>query len=284
MATAPSLPTVEELGLTWSSGLGGAAGTPLSGLFVSRLDSTQRLAKTLLDQCVHEDEGPLPFVVVALEQTAGRGRQGRDWWSPAGSGLYASLVIPIAGSERLQELPIRTAAALGEFVNGLLGGAGAAVPSAAADPVCRVKWPNDLMVGHAKLGGILVDAVTPPAPAESWAIVGFGLNYATPDPRAIPDATSMVEESARSVAVLPGFESFVVGAISAVYRAATSDEPGWAERYSRLSAHRDGDTIRFRLGGEEGEGKFRGFDEHGFLRLETAAGTRLIRSGEIYSW
>lgn len=97
--------TVEELCQEWQRGLGGASGSPLNGLFLSRVDSTQRLARTLLDQCVHEDEGPLPFVVAALEQSAGRGRQGREWRSPPGSGLYASLVIPVPEGDRLQELP-----------------------------------------------------------------------------------------------------------------------------------------------------------------------------------
>lgn len=263
---------MEELCQEWQRGLGGAPGSPLSGIFLSQVDSTQRLARTLLDQCVHEDEGPLPFVVAALEQSAGRGRQGREWWSPPGSGLYASLVIPVPSHERLQELPIRTAAALASLASAMLGGE------------CRIKWPNDLFVGRRKLGGILVDAVTPPSPADSWAIVGFGLNYETPEPTLLPDATSVLQEAGRTGTAPPPFARFVVEAISAVWRAVTSDEPGWVENFSVLSAHRAGDAIRFRLDGEVVEGRFGGFDAHGFLRLETAAGMRLIRSGEVFSW
>lgn len=265
-------PTVEQLCQEWQRGLGGAAGSPLSGIFVSRLDSTQRLARTLLDQCVHEDEGPLPFVVAALEQSAGRGRQGREWWSPAGSGLYASLVIPVAEPERLQELPLRTAAALASFV------------SADVHGECRIKWPNDLVVGRLKLGGILVDAVTPPSPAESWAIVGFGLNYQTPSAAQLPGATSVFEEAVRARVEAPPFARWVVAGISAVWEAVTSSETDWVQRFARLSAHRAGDKIRFGLEGEKVAGVFGGFDEHGFLRLETASGVRRIRSGEIYSW
>jgi len=265
-------PTVEQLCQQWQSGLGGAPGSPLSGLFLSRVDSTQRLARTLLDQCVHEDEGPLPFVVAALEQSAGRGRQGREWWSPAGSGLYASLVIPVATSELLQELPIRTAAALALFASSKIHGE------------CRIKWPNDLVVGRLKLGGILVDAVTPPSPAESWAIVGFGLNYQTPDTALLPHATSVFEEAVRARVEAPPFVRWVVEGISAVWEAVTSVETDWVERFAQLSAHRAGDTIRFGLDGEEVAGVFGGFDEHGFLKLETASGVRSIRSGEIFAW
>lgn len=264
--------TVEVLCQEWQRGLGGAAGSPLSGIFLSRVDSTQRLARTLLDQCVHEDEGPLPFVVAALEQSAGRGRQGRDWQSPAGGGLYASLVISVPTHQRLQELPIRTATALASFASAMVHGE------------CRIKWPNDLFVGRRKLGGILVDAVTPPSPADSWAIVGFGLNYETPDATVLPDATSVLEEAGRAGTAPPPFPRFVAEAIGAVWRAVTSDEAGWVENFSVLSAHRAGDTIRFGLDGEVVEGRFEGFDAHGFLRLETASGVRLIRSGEVFSW
>ncbi|MDQ1348827.1 MAG: BirA family transcriptional regulator [Acidobacteriota bacterium] len=264
--------TVEELCQEWQRGLGSAPGSPLSGIFLSQVDSTQRLARTLLDQCVHEDEGPLPFVVAALEQSAGRGREGRGWWSPAGSGLFASLVIPVPSNQRLQELPIRVAAALASFVSVVVRGD------------CRIKWPNDLVVGRRKLGGILVDAVSPPSPADSWAIVGFGLNYATPDTAVLEGATSVLEEAGRSGAAPPPFARFVVEATSAVWRAVTSDEPGWVENFSVLSAHRVGDPIRFRLDGEVVEGRFGGFDAHGFLRLETDSGMRLVRSGEVFSW
>ncbi len=264
--------TVEELSQEWTRGIGGAPGPPVNGIFVSCVDSTQRLARTLLDQCVHEDEGPLPFVVTALAQSAGRGRGGREWWSPAGSGLYASLVLPVPDGERLQELPIRAVTALVEFTNETLAGN------------CRIKWPNDLFVQRGKLGGILVDAVSPPPPAESWAIVGFGLNYSVPGSGRLAGATSLLEEADRLGAAAPPFPRFAVGAIDAVWRALTSAEPGWPARYMRLAAHREGDPIRFRLGESEVEGRFGGFDEHGFMKLETASGVRLIRSGEIYSW
>lgn len=263
---------MEQLCQEWQRGLGSAPGSPLSAIFVSRLDSTQRLARTLLDQCVHEDEGPLPFVVAALEQSAGRGRQGREWWSPAGSGLYASLVIPVPVADRLQELPIRTAVALARFA------------SAGIHGDCRIKWPNDLVVDRLKLGGILVDAVTPPSPADSWAIVGFGLNYQTPSAALLPGATSVFEEAVRARLEAPPFARWVVEGITAVWEAVTSVETDWVERFALLSAHRPGDTIRFGLAGEQIEGTFGGFDERGFLRLETAAGERRIRSGEIYSW
>jgi BirA family biotin operon repressor/biotin-[acetyl-CoA-carboxylase] ligase len=159
-------------------------------------------------------------------------------------------------------------------------------PPGAADPdeSCRIKWPNDLFVDRRKLGGILVDAITPPRPADSWAIIGFGINYATPASGQLHGATSLLDEAARVGAAAPGFSAFAVGAIEAVWRAATGDASDWPARYMRFAAHRKGDPIRFMLDEGEVQGIFGGFDEHGFLKLETASGVRLIRSGEIYSW
>ena len=57
----------------------------------------------------------------------------------------------------------------------------------------------------------------------------------------------------------------------------------WATTCPRIPES-GGDTIRFGLDGEEVEGVFGGFDEHGFLKLETASGVRSIRSGEIFAW
>lgn len=191
---------------------------------------------------------------------------------PGGSGLYASLVIPVTETGRLQELPIRAAAALAGFVSATIHGD------------CRIKWPNDLVVERHKLGGILVDAVTPPSPADSWAIVGFGLNYQTPNAGLVPNATSVFEEAVRARIEAPPFARWVVDGISAVWEAVTSAETDWVERFALRSAHRAGDTIRFGLDGEQLEGVFDGFDEHGFLKLETASGARRIRSGEVFSW
>lgn len=266
------MPTLESLTREWQQGLGGASGSPLNGLFVSRVDSTQRLARLLLDQCVHEDEGPLPFVVVALEQTAGRGRQGRSWESSAGAGLYASLVFPVASPDRLQLLPQRVATALAEYLG------------RASGRPCRIKWPNDLVFDRMKAGGILVDASIPPQPAESWAVVGFGLNFRTPETQFVAAATSVTEEAEKSATEIPTFERFVVEAVTAVWQAVQGTVEDWAERYRSLSAHQVGDEMRFGVGDEVLVGRFDGFDESGFLRLATDSGSRIVRSGEVFAW
>ncbi len=66
----------------------------------------------------------------------------------SGLGVWASLAVPVADRERLQALPMRVAVALADVV-ARVGGA-----------ACRLKWPNDLVIGRRKLGGILIDAVS----------------------------------------------------------------------------------------------------------------------------
>jgi BirA family biotin operon repressor/biotin-[acetyl-CoA-carboxylase] ligase len=99
---------------------------------------------------------PHGTLVTAEEQTAGRGRQGRSWSAPPGSGLLCSLVL-------------RSPPALLSLL------AGVAVCDAVGEHA-RVKWPNDVVVepNLAKLAGILVES----RPQEHWAVLGIGINVA----------------------------------------------------------------------------------------------------------
>jgi hypothetical protein len=92
------------------------------------------------------------------------------------------------------------------------------------------------------------------------------------------------EEAAAHTLAPPPFPRFVIGGITSVWEALTSDASDWIERFAALSAHAAGDRLQFEIGGEPVAGDFLGFDENGFLKLETSTGERRIRSGEIYSW
>lgn len=87
---------------------------------------------------------PHGSALVAMEQTAGRGRRGRTWASPQGSGLYLSIGLKHPGlSARMSWLPLLTGVELAELLD----------PDQSAD--VRVKWPNDLLHNGKKLAGIL---------------------------------------------------------------------------------------------------------------------------------
>jgi BirA family biotin operon repressor/biotin-[acetyl-CoA-carboxylase] ligase len=253
----------------WSGAVAARRGARPNLLLAASVDSTQRWARALLERMLADDDEPETYCSAALVQTAGRGRDQRSWSSRSG-GVYATIVCRLGGEEELQSLPARIAIALAGAVNPIVGG------------TCRIKWPNDLVVGRRKIGGILIDALTP-ADAAPWALVGFGLNHSQRD---FGDAREVATSLAEEVGLrLPYFEEFFAVALAAASDAATaSPVDGWIEELRALSAHVEGDTIRARLGDRAVEGSFAGFDEHGFLVVDTAAGREVIRSGEVFAW
>lgn len=118
-------------------------------------DEARRLAE--------DEDAPSGTIVVAHEQTAGRGRGGRSWSSPAGAGLYLSMVFRPEG---LGEAPVSVLAGLG-----VVRALDAAFPG--LDP--RIKWPNDLYADGLKFGGILAEAAWTGAKPKHL-VVGTGLN------------------------------------------------------------------------------------------------------------
>jgi BirA family biotin operon repressor/biotin-[acetyl-CoA-carboxylase] ligase len=117
---------------------------------LDEVDSTNRHSASL----------PEWSAVTALTQTAGRGRHDRRWVSDAG-GLWLSAVVPAPGEfERWSLLPLAAGLAVCHALTsfGLAGH--------------RLRWPNDIMIGPAKLAGILVERFRP-----TTAIVGIGINF-----------------------------------------------------------------------------------------------------------
>jgi BirA family transcriptional regulator, biotin operon repressor / biotin---[acetyl-CoA-carboxylase] ligase len=152
----PAAPLAERLGVPLLVAL---------STTTSVLDDAHRLAAA---------GAPSGTLVLAEEQTAGRGRGGRRWTSRFGSGIWLTLVERAPTIAMLELLSIRLA----------LAGA-AAVERFAAGPV-MVKWPNDLWVEGRKLAGILVEARWRDAMPE-WLAIGVGVNVVPPseEPRAI---------------------------------------------------------------------------------------------------
>jgi BirA family transcriptional regulator, biotin operon repressor / biotin---[acetyl-CoA-carboxylase] ligase len=107
-------------------------------------------------------------LVIANEQTAGRGREGRSWQSSAGAGLWLTLIERPAESSGLGVLSLRIGIA-----------AAAAIDRFAAEPI-RLKWPNDLYVDRGKLAGILVEARWRDQAVE-WIAIGLGVNVTRPE-------------------------------------------------------------------------------------------------------
>lgn len=159
----PALDPPPDPGLmrVFTAGLpAGVFGRPLLA-FVS-ITSTQAIGRDLATL-----GAPEGTVVVADYQTAGRGQRGRAWTAPAGSALLVSCVLrPALPAGRWPELTLVAAGAVAEAVAAITGAR------------CRLKWPNDVLVGDRKLAGVLAEGVAGPTAADSFVVLGIGINVA----------------------------------------------------------------------------------------------------------
>jgi BirA family biotin operon repressor/biotin-[acetyl-CoA-carboxylase] ligase len=123
------------------------------------IDSTNNCAKAVAD--IGANEGT---VVIAEEQTAGRGRLGRPWFSPPSQNLTFSVVVrPQGSNEVLNLLPLFAAVAVAEAIE------------RTTSLKVECKWPNDLLVNKKKVGGILIEGAFTEGKVE-YAVIGVGIN------------------------------------------------------------------------------------------------------------
>jgi BirA family biotin operon repressor/biotin-[acetyl-CoA-carboxylase] ligase len=212
-------------------------------------------------------------LLAADEQSAGRGRRGRRWHSPAGTGVLFSLGLPL-------QRPLRELGGL-SIVAGL---AAVRALRALGAAEAALKWPNDLLVRGAKLGGILVQ--TRSQAGGSAAVVGVGINHFAVD--------GLATRLRRGVASLDQLlrplpqRNAVIGAIGRELLAALREfdasgfeafRAGWEE----LHAHA-GQTLRVRLAdGRVVAGLAAGLAADGALQLRTRRGLRTVHSGRVVS-
>lgn len=152
--------------------------------FVSETDSTNRLLRNLAPGGT-----PTGTVLLTDYQSAGRGRRGRQWDAPPGSGLLFSLLLPPYPLERISLLPLVTVIAIARAYEQHFG----------LSPF--IKWPNDLLLDGRKCGGILVEGEWN-TKDDPQIVVGIGLNVnqQESDFATLPSATSLRASIGRQVA------------------------------------------------------------------------------------
>jgi BirA family biotin operon repressor/biotin-[acetyl-CoA-carboxylase] ligase len=242
-------------------------GRRLRGLqLLTRVDSTNQ---RLLDADPAQD----PQALLAELQTAGRGRRGRDWRSPFGANLYLSLAWSFpAWPPQLSALSL----AVGVACARVLQGAGLAQ--------VMLKWPNDLRVGEAKLGGILIEQ-RGEAGGACRVVVGIGINVAMSRQQAGGlDQPWISMQAALGDAPAPD-RNILAAALLAELVAALEQFQGrgfapFAADWSRLDAAA-GQPVRIDNGGVHIEGIGRGVDEHGALIVESQGRRHHIHAGEV---
>lgn len=231
----------------------------------SEIDSTNEEARR---RAQAGDAGPC--WLVAGIQIAGRGRLGRQWDSPAGN-LFATALFPYPRPP--------TEAALACFSAGL-----AVLDAAKATGVdassLKLKWPNDVLAGDAKLAGILIE--TGALPGGVWMAAGFGINVATAPERA-DRRTACICELPGGAGLTP--ERFLI-ALDTAFRSRLDrllDEGFGPTRDDWLAqaAHLGG-RVELNLSSGPLQGVMRGLGEDGALIIELdGGGLHHVRAGEI---
>lgn len=208
---------------------------------------------------------PEGLAVMARRQTGGRGRDGRSWESPAGN-LYLSLLLrPGTPARDAARWSLIGAVAMAEAVE----------PDLADPAALRLKWPNDLLLGGAKLAGVLCESGATPEGRMEWVILGFGINLAV-----APAVPGRVTTCLAPPGAAPAPEAVAARLLRAV--------EAWRERpMADLVAAwlrrgpRPGERLTLRGAAGETSGTFAGLAEDGALLLDTGAGPRRFGSGEI---
>ena len=242
------------------------------GTVTSTMDIAREL---LLDESPNSAEWCA--ALMADEQTAGRGRQGRTWLTSAGAFMATfvlgttsprtaltgySLVVGVAVSEALESLGVRS----------------------------RLKWPNDIVVvgdnaSVKKLGGILIEVQE--VANNRFILVGLGINV-SPAPQEVMDRAVSLEELGRKGSVATDLLVPVGSALQKWHNRFIAGDgfKGVSDEWDRRSCFSSGRTeLRIDVGnGQQLEGVFSGVDETGALLIDVAGQIQPVLSGHITSF
>ena len=227
---------------------------------------------------------PEPLLLVAEQQTAGRGRLGRQWQSRRGDSLTFSLGLPLQPVD-WSGLSLVAGISVAESLEPV-------VPGQAAQPRIGLKWPNDLWLstpgGDRKLAGILVETAS--WEGVRYVVIGIGINI-----RAVEIPTATPPSAASPLpGIPPGGLQALLPALDApatllrivpplVQAVQAFERFGFAPFQARFAA-RDvlaGRTVQVSDGQNGMEGTAHGVGENGALLVHTAAGMKQITSSEV---
>jgi BirA family biotin operon repressor/biotin-[acetyl-CoA-carboxylase] ligase len=261
------LPRELAVALTLCRSRRGPFGDPI--YFFSETGSTNDLAAALAER-----GAPEGATVVASAQTAGRGRFGRQWFSPAGAGLYVSVVCRNAAAAPLLTLAGGVAVADG-------------VRTATGLPV-QIKWPNDVIVESGtparrrKLAGILAEASTG-ADGLQHVILGFGINLrsAAYPPELADSATSIETELGKAPEIGPVLAETLAALSIRVSELALHKTQPLLARWRELAPSASGTAVQWDTATGTRSGVSAGISDDGALLVKSGSHVERIISGEL---
>ena len=236
--------------------------------FLSQTQSTQTIASDLA-----QNGKPEGFLVVADQQTSGRGRHGHHWQSPPGVNLYFSLIFrPHWPMQRSNEIQFLCAVAAAEALKKY------------AHVEVNLKWPNDLRVGNKKIGGIILTTHAGDNSQTEYIVMGMGINL-NMGKNKWPDelkniATSVREITGKEINRCEFLAKFLQE-LESLYQ--TLNQKGFSairDKWQVLAPHMMGPEVIVKDAMVIGEskvidkvvGKSKGINDQGHLRVETNDG------------
>ena len=229
--------------------------------------SQKRLSFDLLDSTNAEalrlaeagERGPI--WIDADQQSLGRGRSGREWLSGPGNLMTSYLFSPKGSATTIYQLSLVAGVAVIKTLHRC------AAPGSAQ---LRLKWPNDVMLGSAKAGGILIESSK--FAGETVAVIGIGLNVAAA-PRIEGVATANLQDVLTKDGDLPTLRA-VLSQQMETWLETWAEGSGFAGIRQAWCAHGPelGDALSIKAGEDVHHGQYAGLDEHGSLRLKSGDG------------
>ncbi|MGA2067334.1 MAG: biotin--[acetyl-CoA-carboxylase] ligase [Thermoguttaceae bacterium] len=245
----------------------------LQTTFVASAEYHDRLASTNdLAAAIAAERGPrMPLLIVAGQQTAGRGRGANRWWTGPGSLAFSLLLDREMSAARAPQGPAMLALAAGVAV------AEALTPLVPGETV-GIHWPNDVVAGGRKLAGVLVEVL-----GDGRSIVGIGVN----SNNTVADAPAELQARVGTLRDLSGRTHDQTEVLSAILRQLEGRLATLGSAREELAARADalclqrGRRLCVECPGEAVAGRCLGIAADGALLVETAAGPRAIYSGTI---
>ena len=230
--------------------------------YLSSCDSTNR-------RCLQQ--GGHKTIVIAQQQTAGRGRRGRQWLSPAGQNIYCSIgLVKKLPAQYLGLISLCVGVSIAQVLQqqGFIGSG--------------LKWPNDIVAGEHKLGGILIET-KPISDDEFYLVIGFGLNVALDE-----STLASIDQPAISLqqltSELPDTHRLCSELVAAVMQNVMhfdgSKVDDLLQQFACFDQYHNREVVVKTRSGTL-TGRYRGVHRSGQLQLETAQGLQLFSAAEI---
>ncbi|PYQ52986.1 MAG: biotin--[acetyl-CoA-carboxylase] ligase [Acidobacteria bacterium] len=232
---------------------------------IPRVASTNLIARRIVAECI-ENELSLPqAVIIAEEQFAGMGRNSRSWSSPAGKGIYATILLTRPTAE-LPLIPLAVANIVVTYLHDVFS----------ID--ARIKWPNDILVDGRKIAGILIEARI--QDDRTFLVIGVGINVDPIRDEARPNAIAIREVSKRAFGgIAQAIEAFIEHVDERVSR--PFDREAVLAEWRALSVHKAGDRIASVVGERTITGTWVGIDDQGRALVRDGGELMTISAGDI---